>query len=138
MPFERDEKSAKPLKDRHRHERQHENGNANQLPAVKDVLIAGDEVGGLESAYAYASVGRHAVYFSGFGAGKARAALILDRIGRLPRRHSRFLPPFPLSNPVIPAKAGIQTASSKPATRNQARIASDKSLPPLWAYMGRF
>ena len=31
-------------------------------------------------------------------------------------RHSRFLPPsFPLSPPVIPAKAGIQTVVAKPA-----------------------
>ena len=32
----------------------------------------------------------------------------------------------------IPAKAGIRTISAKLATRNQVRIASDKSLPPLW------
>ena len=40
--------------------------------------------------------------------------------------------------PVIPAKAGIQTIEAKPAARNQIQIASDKSLPPLWAGMGRF
>ena len=38
---------------------------------------------------------------------------------------------------VIPAKAGIQTISVKTATQNQVRVASDKSLPPLWAYRGR-
>ena len=38
----------------------------------------------------------------------------------------------PLLAPVIPAKAGIQTISDKTVTRNQVRIASDKSLPPLW------
>ena len=39
--------------------------------------------------------------------------------------------------PVIPAKAGIRTISAKPAVRNQVQIASDKSLPPLWACRGR-
>ena len=38
------------------------------------------------------------------------------------------IPSFPPSHPVIPAKAGIQTISTKPAARNQAQIASDKSL----------
>ena len=32
--------------------------------------------------------------------------------------------------PVIPAKAGIQNRPAKIATRNQARIASDKSPLP--------
>ena len=41
-------------------------------------------------------------------------------------------PPSPLSNPVIPAKAEIRTASAKSAARNHAQIARDKSLPPLW------
>ena len=36
---------------------------------------------------------------------------------------------IPAFRPVIPAKAGIQTDSAKPAARNQVRIASDKSLP---------
>ena len=31
---------------------------------------------------------------------------------------------------VIPAKAGIQRVEAKFATRNQVRIAVDKSLPP--------
>ena len=35
------------------------------------------------------------------------------------------------ASPVIPAKAGIQTIEAKPATQNQARIAANKSLPPL-------
>ena len=38
-------------------------------------------------------------------------------------------PPFPLPNPAIPAKAGIQTTEANPATRNQVRIAVNKSLP---------
>ena len=54
-------------------------------------------------------------------------------MARFSVRHSRSLPrSFPLSTPVIPAKAGIQTASAKPAARNHVQIASDKSLPPLW------
>ena len=38
---------------------------------------------------------------------------------------------------VIPAKAGIQTVEAKFATRNQVRIADDKSLPPLWGLQGQ-
>ena len=34
--------------------------------------------------------------------------------------------------PVIPAKAGIQRVSDKPATRNQVQIATSGSLLPLW------
>ena len=41
-----------------------------------------------------------------------------------------FSPSFPPSISVIPAKAGIQTASAKPAARNQARFAVNKSLLP--------
>ena len=42
-------------------------------------------------------------------------------------------PVIPILYPVIPAKAGIQTVAAKPAIRNQARIASDKSPLPSWA-----
>ena len=35
-----------------------------------------------------------------------------------------------VNKPVIPAKAGIQKVEAKFATRNQAPIASDKSLLP--------
>ena len=47
-------------------------------------------------------------------------------------------PPLQGLAPVIPAKAGIQMVESKLATRNQVRIASDKSLLHLWAFRGRF
>ena len=48
------------------------------------------------------------------------------------KRESRATNPLlPSVNPVIPAKAGIQRPT-KPAARNQVRIADDKSLPPLW------
>ena len=44
-------------------------------------------------------------------------------------------PPLRLA-PAIPAKAGIQTAAIKLATRNQVQIPTSGSLLPLWAYRG--
>ena len=52
-------------------------------------------------------------------------------------RHSPFssrprvAPDIPASPPVIPAKAGIQTAAAKPAARNQASPEASGSLLPL-------
>ena len=53
------------------------------------------------------------------------------------KRESRAINPFPFMGLrgqalifVIPAKAGIRMIEAKLATRKQARIASDKSLPP--------
>ena len=58
-----------------------------------------------------------------------RGRLTLNSVGLSLRRRSDL-------RPVIPAKAGIQTVSAKPATRNQVQIAVIGSPLPLWAYRG--
>ena len=54
-----------------------------------------------------------------------RGRFTLNSIRLSLRRHSRLAP-------VIPAKAGIQMITDKPAARNQVQIAVSGSLLPLW------